>query len=376
MDNKITFTRKQLYDLVWSEPILTLSKKYNISDNGLRKDCIRLNIPLPKSGYWTKLKFGKKIEQTPLPTSSEDQEINLTLRDENSEKITGEVSPLKMLTNEIGGSLADKLLVPEKLINPHRLVTDLKSNLRNQKPNTWDRVGFVYSQRDFLDTGVTVKNISRALCFWDTLIKCLYLRGHSVIIKYEETRIVIGEIDFKVLLREKSRREIQMDGNYPMTKHIATDVLYFQLHNYPGREWKDGKLKLEEHISGIIAHLELAAKERMEIRLENQRQEKERKEKERIQREFERKQEEDLSAFKRILDKAERWHKTVNLRNYIDELELKNLNSQTSTDELKSWLEWARKKADWYDPFIEAEDELLKNVDRGTLSLPEKDFFY
>lgn len=38
---------------------------------------------------------------------------------------------------------------------------------------------------------------------------------------------------------------------------------------------------------------------------------------------------------------------------------------------LKSGLP-ARKKADWYDPLIEAEDELLQNVNRETLSFEGK----
>ncbi len=38
--NSIKLTRKELYDLVWSAPFTTLSKKYLISDVGLRKMCI------------------------------------------------------------------------------------------------------------------------------------------------------------------------------------------------------------------------------------------------------------------------------------------------------------------------------------------------
>ena len=44
---KTTFTRQELYELVWSESMLSLSKKYNISDTALRKICKRMNIPLP-----------------------------------------------------------------------------------------------------------------------------------------------------------------------------------------------------------------------------------------------------------------------------------------------------------------------------------------
>jgi hypothetical protein len=48
---KTTFTRQELYELVWSEPLIRLSRKYNIYDNGLRKICIRMNIYLPNIGH-------------------------------------------------------------------------------------------------------------------------------------------------------------------------------------------------------------------------------------------------------------------------------------------------------------------------------------
>ena len=46
------------------------------------------------------------------------------------------------------------------------------------------------------------------------------------------------------------------------------------------------------------------------------------------------------------------------------------------SEELKSWVEWARKKAEWYDPFIESEDELLNDVDRETLILKSEPPYY
>ncbi len=43
------------------------------------------------------------------------------------------------------------------------------------------------------------------------------------------------------------------------------------------------------------------------------------------------------------------------------------MNRNVDTANSESWLEWAKKKLDWYDPHIEADDELLKDVDRDTL---------
>ena len=44
---KITYNREELYAQVWSEPMIKLAPKYGLSDNGLRKICKKLNIPLP-----------------------------------------------------------------------------------------------------------------------------------------------------------------------------------------------------------------------------------------------------------------------------------------------------------------------------------------
>jgi len=33
------------------------------------------------------------------------------------------------------------------------------------------------------------------------------------------------------------------------------------------------------------------------------------------------------------------------------------------TEEFKDWLGWAKQKADWYDPIVNASDKLLPNID-------------
>jgi len=40
MQEKIRITRKDLYEQVWSEPMVKLAKKYGVSDVGLRKRCL------------------------------------------------------------------------------------------------------------------------------------------------------------------------------------------------------------------------------------------------------------------------------------------------------------------------------------------------
>lgn len=60
-------TRAELYQLVWSEPLRKLSKRFGISDVALAKRCRAANIPLPGLGYWAKKEAGKPVFQAALP---------------------------------------------------------------------------------------------------------------------------------------------------------------------------------------------------------------------------------------------------------------------------------------------------------------------
>ncbi len=61
-----TYTRKELYDLVWSTPISKLAEQFELSDRGLAKTCERHQIPVPGRGYWAKIEAGLTATKTPL----------------------------------------------------------------------------------------------------------------------------------------------------------------------------------------------------------------------------------------------------------------------------------------------------------------------
>ena len=55
-----SITRKELYDLIWSKPIMEISKEFGLSDRGLGKVCERHDIPKPPRGYWQKISADEK----------------------------------------------------------------------------------------------------------------------------------------------------------------------------------------------------------------------------------------------------------------------------------------------------------------------------
>lgn len=63
------FQREELYEQVWAEPVTKVAKRYAISDVGLRKICLDLEVSLPPVGYWAKLAAGRPVKRPPLGTT-------------------------------------------------------------------------------------------------------------------------------------------------------------------------------------------------------------------------------------------------------------------------------------------------------------------
>jgi hypothetical protein len=74
-----TIGREELYALVWQMPLSRLAKRFGLSDVGLRKICVKHDIPTPPLGYWSKLAHGKPVYRPPLPSKDGTTDIHLVL---------------------------------------------------------------------------------------------------------------------------------------------------------------------------------------------------------------------------------------------------------------------------------------------------------
>ena len=62
------YDRQDLYERVWSVPMVKLQKELGISGCALSERCERLHIPVPGPGYWQKKRANKPVEpRPPLP---------------------------------------------------------------------------------------------------------------------------------------------------------------------------------------------------------------------------------------------------------------------------------------------------------------------
>ena len=370
--------RKQLYDLVWSTPLTSLAKTYNISDNGLRKMCKKFEIPLPKNGYWQRIKFGKQPRKTEFKAEySGKDEIVLELITNKAVRKTTIVDKVKERQTEIELALGEKLIVPERLSKPEDLVVATKERAAASSKRDWSSKVFS-TYPDELNISGTDALLPRSLRFFDTLIKVLKLRGHTVKAESRETIALLFGVEIKIRLREKDKLIKEMDGKWPRTLREPTGVLYFgaKPSYIIDKVWIDGPLTIEQQLSNIVAYLEVKGEELREER--NLREIRHKKEEELAQqkREYRQRQERELDDFKLLLNKVKRWQKLNLIRGYIDELETTSIERNIFTEEIQTWVAWARKKADWYDPQINADDELLSDVDKETLTFKKDSFWY
>jgi len=372
----IVLSRKELYELVWQESMLSLSKRYNISDVGLRKMCIRMEIPVPSAGYWAKVQFGKKVKKTALSANYKGEvTAKLQLRDENNPAADrNSPSPRTLKIQEVERDESLSLQVPEKLLKPDPLIAQTKSILSKKKPDGYNYIGIVSSSYEGLDIRVAKTNVDRVLLFFDTLIRALKARGHYVEIRNRKTLAIVGGHDFELFLREKMRKETVQERTWTRQVFHPKGILALQVGGWYGKEYKDGSTCLEEQLAKIIAGLELSAAQRTEQQLAFEKARIERQEKERLAKELEERKQQDLINFKKLLIDSERWHKAENLRRYIHELEVRAEKNQSH--ETQEWLAWAKRKADWYDPFVEADDEFLNGIDKDTLAIPKRTTYY
>lgn len=76
----LRFTRLELYNLVWSQPVSTLAALYGVSDVGLAKACRRADIPVPERGYWAKFTAARPTERRSLPMSTSELQDKIIIK--------------------------------------------------------------------------------------------------------------------------------------------------------------------------------------------------------------------------------------------------------------------------------------------------------
>lgn len=351
----VTFTRLELYDLVWKKPLGKITHLYGLSSYSVRGACTRMQVPLPHASYWIQLKHGYTWKAKLKEPYDGPESIEILKKKYETNIPVPVPSPIVVLTKEIEKDPKAPLKVPEKLTKPHKIIQITKESWdkRDKKKNNWERdpAGLYLSVAD--------ANMPRALRFMDALIKLLEYRGHDLQkSQYHGTVAVVDGIEIEIDLREATKRVPATDG-YSGTELVRTGAFIFKVGKYSEeKEWKDGSTVLEEILARIVAKLELMAKAKNEWKETSRLRQIERDKEEAIEKAIAARRQQEKENFKMLLLNAERSDQAERLRRYVQRME-----ESAESEKQKQWLAWARAKINWMDPLVNAKDAIFTDYD-------------
>lgn len=317
--------RTQLYNEIWKEPMTTVAKRYGVSDNGLRKRCVKLEIPLPPVGYWAKVKAGVEVPPKPKlpPIKIQPETIVVTetkgththeiefinLSDKSTEELQ-QMEGLEILTTQSQKDFlkwCKNIQVPRKVDPYHPLIIEYQKEMEYRKLRDKEhkfrehfRYGLVsyYAKVEYrenilvLPIDVSEKQQQRAFRIVDTFIKLITeLKGKVKVEQrsYDQKDIkdnvnfLLFNKRFSFQIREQmvKRRSILMtlpDDKIvrefkPLYEKVYAGIMEIELKQMPANYWeKDEHLKtfifkdenenpLEHQLSEILKAIFIAVQE-------------------------------------------------------------------------------------------------------------------
>lgn len=341
-------TRRELYDLVWSEPVSKIAPRYHISDVGFSKLCRRVDVPLPPRGYWTKLKFGKRVRKPPLKPCVDPKDETVVIAEHERPEQTG-------LPADIAAAIAHeqsdeaRIEVPKTVAKWHSIVQ--KWFDREGQPSRWGG-----------STGSKITAIERQRRVLLTVfLRGLERRGWSVSVderKGLSVKMLGQTITFDVMeitKRVPHKKDVR-PGAYdwgPKYDHEPTGLLRLRLYKsyYGTRDWNGTEERpLESRLNDIIiGFLEQTASDRKrdeEIAEQRRRWERERQ----LQEEADERARKEKAKVDKLIADAERWEKANRIRSYVSYLKGSGHSELSDGQNIDDWTAWALAIADRIDP--------------------------
>jgi hypothetical protein len=395
-----TFTRGALYELVWSEPMQALAKKFSLSDRGLAKICAAANIPVPARGYWAKKQAGKRVSPHPLPPRALGQSDEVTIgrgewphdRESDAEILAAPIPPLPTFEPDMAvvrtkaAALVRKAPLP--LRDSHgwhsqieKLLRADQERLRKQQasfyPSSWDGPVF------------TAPFEQRRLRILNALFTCLTRCGMKPHVSGKHGRelsIVVGDTLVPINLDAVGAAKLiqrERDG-YGFVARGDKDKMRLSLSRWWQAEpdspsWEDetGE-RLERRLREIAAAIIVLGEQKVResavsrrawrIKRKTELGEAERKwlaEEERRRRALEAKRQQ--ARIDHLLGQAEALHQAEQIRAYVAAVRALNPTAPDplTPGALDEWSGWALAQADRIDPVLSGAYKSRPSEPRG-----------
>lgn len=256
--------------------------------------------------------------------------------------------------------------------NEHPIVKQTRQYIQKSSvPSSYTKWLYRILFGEYLHISVSKDTLERTYSLMNTFITKIEELGYKLSLDRGYPQILMNEQRFQIYCREVTKRIIntKSKSTWNQYEYIPTGILIFKTEIRGYREWKDGEIKLEEKIDDIIEYCKI---ETLRIKEDNIRYGRNQRKKE-ILRWFDLRRQknvkQELKEIKYLFENSDRYKKTCEIRNYINELEK---NKVEIYEKQKEWIDWCRDIIDWYDPTIEKDIRLLSDVNKDTLTLYEE----
>lgn len=381
------YNREKLYEEVWSKSVVQVALQYGVSDVVIHKVCKSLNVPVPPRGYWARIHVGEKVKKPHLPAA---KGIAEEIGSKTFEGIKVQNVTLAFLTADERQKVliaAEQLQVLDENVKFHKKIRAYQAKVKewnkdDKKPEGAQRSFKNYFNRPpFLAGVISNETLPRVYRILDTLYRQVELLGGSVnedlslTIRSEHVIFEVFEAQDKIK-HEISRQEAQQLIIYEDAKRHNGWASQPNIRKYDyvfngklricirkSRHFRDSqKEKVESRLGDMLIELyeesEVVRKKR-EAFEDAKRKE---AEEERLREERRIRYNEEVDKTIALTNMSQDYYTSCKIRAYINALESK---VDMNDEKIAEWIEWAKKKADWYDPTVDRKDELLGEREHG-----------
>ncbi len=260
-----TFTRNALYELIWTEPRLTLAKKLGISDVAIAKACARANIPGPPPGYWAQKLAGKSVIRPLLPVrgfgQSDEIEIGENAAHRAHTALIEEIPPDPVFDESVEAlrERARKSLGTVKfsrsLDHPHKDIAKLLAEDERRRVEV-QKSAYYWNKPRF-----DAPQAQRRLRILNVLFLALAKLGAKSETRGEatEARFCVGHVPLELALKPVSKngsRTSQVEPSSPTNPPFVLSASAWNGKETVLHEWRDNdSLKLEQQLTDISVEL-------------------------------------------------------------------------------------------------------------------------
>jgi hypothetical protein len=381
------YNREKLYKEVWANPVVKVAAQYGVSDVAIHKICKKLKVPTPPLGYWAKVSAGAKVAKTPLsktngPTQITGAKTFEGVKEKSSDPVRQPLEFLSDIERERVLSAVKEIEMPAENAQLHKKIAAYRSvvkswNQKDRKEEGAQRKKDYYYNPPFLAGVISNESLPRVYRILDALFRQVERLGGSVNddlslrVRNEHVSIEIAEGQDKVE-HVITKQEAQALIKYRDEKRRSSWVSEPQIRKYDyvfngrlrisirqSRYFRDtDKINIESRLGEMLIEL---YEESEVIRLDREAREEEARKKA----EAERRKEERRKRYNKEVERtialenaALDFETACRIRAYVKAVTA-SCEHDGLDEETAAWVDWATKKADWFDPTVARDDELF-----------------